>query len=116
MFPEGNDVYLKPDSSVSLTVPPRNPKALSQKFPPISISRLSLFSFGLLSWLIFLWSSLLMASDQNSGQSLAVALGRINTPEATQVTSKLEILPIELQRAILEYVSISLGSACNFSC
>ncbi|EGC48342.1 predicted protein [Histoplasma capsulatum var. duboisii H88] len=46
-----------------------------------------------------------MASDQNSGQSLAVALGHINTPETTQVTSKLEILPIELQRAILEYVS-----------
>ncbi|KKZ64494.1 hypothetical protein EMCG_09523 [[Emmonsia] crescens] len=46
-----------------------------------------------------------MASNQNPGPNLTNAPVVFNTPETTQVTSKLGLLPIELQRKILDNVS-----------
>lgn len=45
-----------------------------------------------------------MASNQNPGPNLTDAPVVFNAPETTQVTSKLGLLPIELQRKILDNV------------
>ncbi|KAL2364029.1 hypothetical protein RJZ56_003083 [Blastomyces dermatitidis] len=50
-----------------------------------------------------------MTSNKGSGPNPTNEPMGLNAPETTQVTSGLELLPVELQRAILERVSIEFS-------